>query len=172
MRVSTKFITYSDAFKKHFIEEYLGEKLPRIIFQEAGFDIDIIGYKRVEQSAFRWIKSYNNDGIIGLRDTRSENSGRPRLKELSQDEIIKRQNTKIKLLEEQLELLRKLDKIQRRVVNVSQKITQSKKFQLINETISKYKLTNMIALFCEILGVSRSGYYRYISTSDTDKQRE
>ena len=111
LRISDRAITYSDKFKRHFIEEYLTGKLPRVIFQESGFDIDIIGQKRVEQSAFRWMKSYNKDGIIGLRDTRSESSGRPRKKELSQEEIIKRQDAKIKLLEEQVELLKKVDSI-------------------------------------------------------------
>jgi hypothetical protein len=82
LRVSDKAITYTDEFKKHFIEEYLKGKLLRVIFKEAGFDIDIIGQKRVEQSAARLMKSYNKDGIIGLRDTRSESSGRPRIREL------------------------------------------------------------------------------------------
>ena len=113
LRVSNKSITYSDDFKRHFIEEYFQGKLPRVILEEAGFDIDVVGRKRYEQSAHRWIKAYNKDGIVGLRDARCENSGRPKLKELSQDEIIKRQDAKIKLLEEQVELLKKLDKIER-----------------------------------------------------------
>jgi len=66
-RVSEKAITYTDEFKKEFIEEYLKGKMPYQIFQEAGFDIDIIGMKRVEQSACRWLKAYNDDGIIGVR---------------------------------------------------------------------------------------------------------
>ena len=172
LRISDRAITYSDKFKRHFIEEYLTGKLPRVIFQESGFDIDIIGQKRVEQSAFRWMKSYNKDGIIGLRDTRSESSGRPRKKELSQEEIIKRQDAKIKLLEEQVELLKKVDSIERRLVNTNRKLTQSETFQLIYETIANHKFTNMVSSFCKMLGVSRSGYYRYLSTEGTRKLRE
>ena len=172
LRVSDKAITYTDGFKQHFIEEYLTGKLPRIIFQEAGFDINIIGQKRVEQSAFRWMRSYNKDGIIGLRDTRSESSGRPRIKELSQDEIIKRQDAKIKLLEEQVELLKKLDSIERGLVNANRKRIPSETFKLIYETVTYHKLTNMVSSFCLMLGVSRSGYYRYLSAKDTRRKRE
>lgn len=172
LRVSNKSITYSDDFKRHFIEEYFQGKLPRVIFEEAGFDIDVVGRKRYEQSAHRWIKAYNKDGIVGLRDTRCENSGRPKLKELSQDEIIKRQDAKIKLLEEQVELLKKLDKIERSLVNENKNISPSKAFELIYKTISKHKLKNVTASFCKILKVSRSGYYRYISTENIRKQRE
>ncbi len=172
LRISDKSITYSDEFKRHFVEEYLQGKLPRVIFEESGFDVDIIGCKRYEQAAARWIRSYNKDGIVGLRDTRIENSGRPRLKDLSQNELIKKQDARIKLLEEQVELLKKLDKIERSLVNKSKNIEPSKAFELIYQTISKYKLTNMTASFCKMLGVSRSGYYRYVSTEDTREKRE
>lgn len=51
-------------------------------------------------------------------------------------------------------------------------LAPSKAFELIYETISKYELANMTAAFCKILGVSRSGYYRYLSTETTRNQRE
>jgi len=172
LRVSEKSITYTDEFKRHFIEEYLAGKLPRIIFEEAGFDLNMLGYRRAEQSACRWLRAYNQNGIIGLRDTRTENSGRPRIKELTQEEIIAKQEAKIKLLEGQVELLKKADKIERRLVNGLKNLNTSSIFQLIYETIKKYKLSNMISYFCEILGVSRSGYYRYISTEDVRNKRE
>lgn len=108
VKVSEKSITYSDEFKRLFIEEYLKGKLPRIIFEEAGFDVTLLGIKRYEQAAARWLRAYNNDGIVGLRDTRKENNGRPTDKEVTKDDIILRQEAKIKLLEEQLELLKKI----------------------------------------------------------------
>ncbi|CDG00642.1 Hypothetical Uncharacterized protein [Clostridium chauvoei JF4335] len=36
-----------------FIDEYIAGKLPRDIFIKNGFDIEMIGMKRVEQSADR-----------------------------------------------------------------------------------------------------------------------
>lgn len=54
LRASEKSITYTDEFKRCFIEVYLkGEKSPRIIFEEAGFIIEMIGIKRCEKSAVR-----------------------------------------------------------------------------------------------------------------------
>ncbi|MCY6353836.1 HTH domain-containing protein, partial [Clostridium sp. ZS2-4] len=76
-RVSEKSITYSDEFKRIFIEEYLRGITPRVIFINAGFNVEILGVRRYEQAAARWIKAYRKNGIVGLRDTRRENSGRP-----------------------------------------------------------------------------------------------
>ena len=45
-RVSSLAITYSDDFKNKFMDEYLAGKLPRQIFEENGFDIDIIGMEK------------------------------------------------------------------------------------------------------------------------------
>lgn len=35
------------------------------------------------------------------------------------------------------------------------------KFKLIQQTIKKYKLKRMVSYLCEVIGVSRSGYYNY-----------
>jgi putative transposase len=93
-RVSNLVITYTDAFKNKFMNEYLAGKFPRQIFEENGFDINIIGLKRIEQSAYRWKKAYEKDGLIGLTDTRKSASGRPLKRELTQSEIIERQEAK------------------------------------------------------------------------------
>ncbi|MBT2723292.1 HTH domain-containing protein, partial [Bacillus sp. ISL-46] len=52
--VSTKGITYTDEFKRIFISESVNGKLPRQIFEENGFDVDIIGIVRVQKAAYRW----------------------------------------------------------------------------------------------------------------------
>ncbi len=49
--VSKKGITYTDEFKKIFITENDNGKLPRQIFEECGFDINILGMNRI---AFCW----------------------------------------------------------------------------------------------------------------------
>ena len=41
-KVTSKGITYTDEFKRIFIDENGNGKLPRIIFEECGFNIDII----------------------------------------------------------------------------------------------------------------------------------
>jgi len=52
-RVSERTITYTDAFKNKFMDENLFGKLPRQIFMENNFDVDVLGMKQIEQSAHR-----------------------------------------------------------------------------------------------------------------------
>jgi hypothetical protein len=52
--VSIKSITYTDEFKHIFIVENEKGKLPREIFEEYGFDINILGMKRVKAAGNRW----------------------------------------------------------------------------------------------------------------------
>src|SRR6476469_9247133 len=155
--VSSLAITYTDDFKNKFIDEYMAGKLPRLIFEENGFDVEILGIKRIEQSAYRWKKAYEKDGLIGLSDSRKTASGKPLKRELSQAEIIERQEARIKLLEGQVELLKKLDTTERRLLNKSQSLETSNVFQLIYETIEQNQFKQMVGYFCELLGVSRSG---------------
>ena len=172
LRVSSLAITYSEDFKNKFMDEYLTGKLPRQIFEENGFDIDIIGLKRIETSAYRWKRAYEKDGLIGLSDTRKTASGRPLKRELSQSEIIDRQDARIKLLEGQVELLKKLEMTERRLLNKSQNLETSKVFQLIYETIEQNEFNQMTKYFCKLLGVSRSGYYSYLKAADSRLERE
>lgn len=114
--VSEKGITYTDDFKCHFISEYEKGKLPRTIFDEAGFDADVLGKDRIKSASKRWRVAYNNEGIAGLQDTRKENSGRPREKELTLEEKYERLEAQNKLLKAENELLKKLDLLERRMV--------------------------------------------------------
>ncbi|WP_335872973.1 HTH domain-containing protein [Bacillus sp. 2205SS5-2] len=131
-RASMKSITYTDAFKKKSLDDYLTGKLPRQIFTENGFDTDMIGIKRIEQSAYRWKKSYEKNGLIGLTDSRKMASGRPIKRELTPIEVIERQNARIKLLEGQVELLKKLETTERRLLNARETLNTSKVYQLIH----------------------------------------
>lgn len=88
--VSIKEITYTDEFKHIFIAENEKGKLPRAIFEEYGFDIDILGMERVRSSGKRWRAAYKKEGILGLTDTRKGNSGRPIDKELSVEQQLER----------------------------------------------------------------------------------
>ncbi|WP_078232895.1 IS3 family transposase, partial [Clostridium botulinum] len=142
------------------------------IFIEAGFDVDVIGIKRYEQAAARWIRAYNKDGIVGLRDTRTENAGRPSSTPLSKDAIINKQEAKIKLLEEQLDLLKKFDMTERRLVNNCVNLTNNEVYELVFKTVSKKDYSGTVSYCCSILGVSRSGYYHYLKTAPARAKRE
>ena len=113
--VSARAITYTDEFKRIFISENEKGKLPRDIFETYGFDIDILGIERVKSSGKRWRSAYRNNGIEGLKDTRKDNAGRPREKELSLEEKYERLKAQNNLLKAENELLKKLDMMERRL---------------------------------------------------------
>ena len=129
-------------------------------------------WKRIDKSAYRWKRAYKKDGLIGLTDTRKTASGRPLKRELSQAEIIERQDARIKLLEGQVEMLKKLETTERRLLNADQNLETSKIFQLIYETIEQSQYKRMTKYFCELLGVSRSGYYSFQKAADVRLERE
>ncbi len=172
LKVSTRTITYADAFKSKFIDEYLAGKTPRKIFEEAGFEIEMLGMKRVEQASSRWRKSYERNGLIGLTDTRKTSSGRPLKRELTMAEIVERQAARIELLEGQVEMLKKLEVTERRLLSDSQKLSTQKIFQLISKTIQQLPFKRMVTYFCQLLHVSRSGYYNYLATIEERAVKE
>lgn len=106
--VSEKAITYTDEFKRIFIEENEKGKLPRDIFEACGFDIDMIGIKRIISSGSRWRGAYRENGVFGLRDTRKENSGRSLERELTLEEKYARLEAERNLLKAENELLKKI----------------------------------------------------------------
>jgi transposase len=106
--VSAKGITYKDEFKRLFIAEKEKGKFSRQIFEEAGFDTDIIGMARIHAASKRWSAAYKRNGVLGLNDTRKGNSGRPRERELSLEDKNARLEAQINLLKAENELLKKI----------------------------------------------------------------
>lgn len=172
VRVSSKSIKYSDEFKHLFIKEYLEGNSPTSIFRKAGFDQEMIGYKRIERSASRWKKAYKETGEAGLIDSRKDKSGRPLRRELSNSELIEKQKARIMLLEAEVELLKKIDLNERRLVESQLSLKTSEIFNLINSIIKKYHLNNLVSYLCSCAGVSRSGYYNYLSSESWRIKRE
>lgn len=111
--VSSKGITYTDEFKRIFISENEKGKFPRNIFEDHGFDINILGINRIESSSKRWWAAYRENGICGLTDTRKGNSGRPGEKELSIKEKYERLKAENNLLKAENELLKNIDFLER-----------------------------------------------------------
>ena len=52
------------------------------------------------------------------------------------------------------------------------KISAHAKYQIIYDTLQKNDNLLNVAAMCEIAGVSRSGYYHYLSTEDQRMERE
>lgn len=111
--ISTKAITYTDEFKRIFIVESEKGKPSRLIFEEHGFDVSILGMSRVRQARDRWKSSYKSKGILGLDDARKGNSGRPSDKELSLEEKYEQLKLQNNYLKAENELLKKIDMAER-----------------------------------------------------------
>lgn len=159
-KVSNKSITYTDEFKIHTVLELESGKPSKLIFSEAGFDVDMLKERRISCSCNRWKTLYKSGGVSRLRDTRIMNTGRPTAKERTLEEENDYLKAKIKYLEMELETVKKFEEIERRERN-NNKLYTSEKFELIkiinNENV--FKISQLI----EIAGVSRSGYYNYFS---------
>ncbi|MGE7875717.1 IS3 family transposase, partial [Bacillus paramycoides] len=169
--VSEKGLTYTDEFKRIFIEGNEKGKLPRVIFEECGFDIDVIGIQRVVSSGNRWRASYKENGVFGLRDTRKENSGRKLERELTLEEKYARLEAERNLLKAENELLKKI-KLMGREDGKEITLPPSQKYILIRSVILKYNLKNMVSHLCKVTGVSRSGYYNYFSVSSQEQRKQ
>lgn len=70
--VSPKAITYTEEFKKLFLEEYRGGKKGRKIFEEQGLDPNVIGHHRIKHYFRRWSEfEGREEGFIDKRRTRT-----------------------------------------------------------------------------------------------------
>ncbi len=165
--ISHKAITYTDEFKLHFISAYEKGLTPSCIFAQAGFDLSVIGNQRIKASSSRWRSAYKKNGVLALSDSRRTNSGRPRLKERTQEEIIEKQKAEIEYLKAEVELLKKLVLEERQVINGN--LNARHIFKIIQSLVIKHSFKRMIRHLCNLTGVSRSGYYNYLNT---DKARE
>ncbi len=109
--VSEKAITYTEEFKEKFILEYNSGKLPFQIITEMGFSYKVLGEKRVSNIANRLKKQSVRPE--GFKDTRADSSGRPRTRDLTQEELIERQKQEIELLKAKVEYLSLLRRAER-----------------------------------------------------------
>ncbi|MFF2876922.1 IS3 family transposase [Gottfriedia sp. NPDC057991] len=167
--VSSKGITYTDEFKRIFISENEKGKLAREIFEECGFDIEVIGMRRVKSASNRWRTAFKENGELGLRDTRSTNSGRNLERELTLEEKNARLEVEINLLKAENELLKKNSFLRGEDEVVV--ISPSQKYTLIRSIIEKFELKHMVTYLCKIAGVSRSGYYNYFTIKSQERRK-
>ncbi|WP_458460227.1 IS3 family transposase [Paenibacillus sp.] len=161
--VSAKAITYTDAFKERFIQEYSQGVLPREIFQEAGFPIDVLGATRIRKASNRWRTAFQEQGPAGLTDGRKHASGRPLTRELSIEEKYARLEAKMKWLEAENEFLKKARSTRKADEKKEIQLSTQQKFELIQQMMHTYPFQRKVHVLCEIAGVSRSGYYQYCS---------
>jgi len=127
--VSDKSITYQEHFKKIFIEEYNQGKLPRVIFEEAGFNACVLG-DRIKRASHRWRQQ--NKRLDGVKDTRKGSSGRPIMRGLTDAEIIMRQKAQIELLKQERDFLLELKRLERLAIK-KEKLSRKKSTKSLNK---------------------------------------
>jgi transposase InsO family protein len=88
---------------------------------------------------------------------------------MTYDEIIKKQKAEIEYLKSEVELLKKLELAERKVVKG--KLQPALIFGIIKDVIVKHNLEGVTKHLCESAGVSRSGYYHYINTQNLRDKR-
>jgi len=111
-RCSEKAISYRKSFKIKAVNLYNQEGLmPREIFEQAGFDLRIIGKGKPDSCLYRWRTSFNLKGKNGLSiETRGRGRSRrkPSIKNLTDADKIKRMEIEIAYLKEENDFLAKL----------------------------------------------------------------
>ena len=111
--VSEKAITYTEEFKEVFMMEYNSGKLPSQILTEMGFNYKVLGKRRIDNIVHTTKKQALRPE--GFKDTRANNvnMGRPRTRDLTQEELIERQKQEIELLKAKVEFLSLLRRAER-----------------------------------------------------------
>ncbi len=116
------------------------------------------------------MKAYEN-GTLNVAATLNIRYSVQKSKNITDKELIRRQEARIRLLELEVELLKKIDLKERRLV-CQKKLNSSDVFELIRMTIQDNNIKNAVTYLCKSAGVSRSGYYNYLSNESNREIRE
>lgn len=113
--VTDRAIQYTPAFKMQAVKENQTGKGPAEIFQEAGFNLEIIGVKKAQSALARWRKTFQAYGENGFLEERrgKASKGRPKNENTSVEKKLAQAEARIHLLEAELTLLKKLDELER-----------------------------------------------------------
>lgn len=113
--VSDRTIQYTPEFKVKAVNENLQGKGPAQIFAENGFDLTVIGSDKPKETLKRWRKTFRLYGEEGFWEERrgKGSTGRPSTQELSAEQKLEKAEARIKYLEAENELLKKLEALER-----------------------------------------------------------
>lgn len=113
--VSDRTIQYTPEFKVKAVKENLQGKGPAQIFVENGFDLLVIGSDKPKATLKRWRKTFQLHGESGFFEERrgKGSTGRPPSEDLSAEKKLEKAEARIKYLEAENELLKKLEELER-----------------------------------------------------------
>jgi transposase len=108
-KCSERSITWSYGFKTNAVKLYEQGLTSTEIFRQAGFDLNVIGRKKPVDCIRRWNKIVRRKGMKGLSEVRGKNSsGRPKTKNLTEADTVKRLEAEVEYLKAENVFLAKL----------------------------------------------------------------
>lgn len=173
--VNDQCIFYTAEFKKHFIEALTKGKRPKQIFVEAGFDLEILGDKRIERATARWKERHIRDTILASIDQEAAEKALQAIDAIddmrkAKDQLVKQE----KIIQQQaaeIEALKKAGWLGgRRCGKKAYGTTDLCK--IIEETVETYGKAINIKALCENLQLPRSTYYYYKASKENRQRRE
>lgn len=105
--VNENRVIYTEEFKHRFINEYFNGKAPTAIFVEAGFDVRILGSKRIERASARWREANASGNLADKMPNNNFYHSRTNGYSLMNDKI-KKQEEEINQLKERMAKLEEL----------------------------------------------------------------
>ena len=112
VRCSEKAITYNKEFKVRAVRQHVDDGMSaKQIFNQAGFDLDVIGHNKPKGCIKDWLKVFRIRGARGLlveNRGKSKAGGRPRIRGLTDAEKIKRLEATVAYLKAENDFLAKL----------------------------------------------------------------
>lgn len=169
LNANERSISYSPGFKLRFMKEYLNGKRPAQIFREAGFDIKMLGSKRIERACARWKESYQS-GTLGEFNAVLEKNNSKTKRETVQSEkksfhnnsIVAqchRQEREIRRLQAENTLFRQVYQIEQQQNQRS--VTHSELCKMIDSISQQEEYYGCTSHLCKAAGISTSTYYKY-----------
>lgn len=167
--VNEKSISYSTEFKFLFMDEYIKGKRPTEIFRDAGFDIRILGSKRIERACARWKESYQS-GTLGERSavlgkTSSSSEAGTSLSEKMESgkkytiDRCRQQEEMIKKLRAEVLLLRQLR--EKELDETGRSRPRAEVCQIIESITQQEEYHRCVSHLCRAAGISRNTFYEY-----------
>jgi transposase-like protein len=108
-KCSEKAITYERDFKIRAVKQYNEDGMTaKEIFRQAGLDLNVIGRKQPKECLRRWNRIFRKKGIEGLSEVRGKNGGRPKTRNLTGAERMKKLEAEVAYLKAENDFLAKL----------------------------------------------------------------
>lgn len=175
-------IIYSRQFKIDCMNRYFSGESPSKIFAEAGLHASLIGYKRIERAIYHWKEASAKGSLVDFdapRISKKRHTTKIRCKRREKAERRKRveerererYRARIAELEAEVEALKGESALVKQHGRANKPLTKSEKFSLIEE-IQRNKPGIEIKALCKYLEVSRSGYYKWLSSDAMRKTKE